>query len=108
MTLLYLRQTSNELTGEHSSIMIRALPRRSGWDDAWLPAFGVDAQRRIGRLLGGAFRGMEVSLAVNLLGDVVGGFHSWMRKADKANDDNNNKKQKVDKMALVEVKKRSG
>jgi len=108
MTLLYLRQTSNELTGEHSSIMIRALPRRSGWDDAWLPAFGVDAQRRIGRLLGGSFRGMEVSLAVNLLGDVVGGFHSWMRKADKANDDGNSKKQKVDKMALVEVKKRSG
>lgn len=88
--------------------MIRALPRRSGWDDAWLPAFGVDAQRRIGRLLGGAFRGMEVSLAVNLLGDVSGGFHSWMRKADKANDDSNSKKQKVDKMALVEVKKRSG
>ncbi|MBV5336001.1 GNAT family N-acetyltransferase, partial [bacterium] len=32
MTLLYLRQTPNELTGEHSAIMIRALPRRSGWD----------------------------------------------------------------------------
>ncbi|EED91398.1 predicted protein [Thalassiosira pseudonana CCMP1335] len=81
MTLLYLRQTSNELTGEHSAIMIRALPRRSGWDDAWLPAFGVDARRRIGRLLGGSFRGMDVSLAVSLMGDVA---------------------------ALQEVKKRSG
>lgn len=103
MTLLYLRQTSNELTGEHSAIMIRALPRRSGWDDAWLPAFGVDAQRRIGRLLGGPFRGMEVSLAVNLLGDVVGGFHSWMKNAAKGTDE-----QKMDKKALQEVKKRSG
>ena len=110
MTLLYLRQTCNELTGEHSAVMIRALPRRSGWDDAWLPAFGVDAQRRIGRLLGGAFRGMEVSLAVKLLGDVVGGFHSWMKNA-RGNDEDNNtngKKQNVDKTALQEVKKRSG
>ena len=110
MTLLYLRQTANELTGEHSAIMIRALPRRSGWDDAWLPAFGVDARRRIGRLLGGAFRGMEVSLAVNLLGDVVGGFHSWMKHAANVDEDDgdNGKDQKMDKNALHEVKKRSG
>ena len=113
MTLLYLRQTSNELTGEHSAIMIRALPRRSGWDDAWLPAFGVDARRRIGKLLGGAFRGMEVSLAVNLLGDVVGGFHSWMKKAGSGadgddDDGDDNADAKMDKTALREVKKRSG
>ena len=108
MTLLYLRQTSNELTGEHSAIMIRALPRRSGWDDAWLPAFGVDARRRIGKLLGGAFRGMEVGLAVNLLGDVVGGFHSWMKNAGDADDDDADGGDKMDKVALREVKKRSG
>ena len=105
MTMMYLRQTANELTGEHSAIMIRALPRRSGWDDAWLPAFGVDARRRIGRLLGGAFRGMDVSLAVSLLGDVVGGFGSWMKHAggDDGDDENN-----MDKTALQEVRKRSG
>ena len=113
MTLLYLRQTSNELTGEHSAIMIRALPRRSGWDDAWLPAFGVDARRRIGRLLGGAFRGMEVGLAVNLLGDVVGGFHSWIKMAGNYNDDHNDGDvdgggEMIDSTALREVKKRSG
>lgn len=109
MTLLYLRQTSNDLTGEHSAIMIRALPRRSGWDDAWLPAFGVDAQRRIGRLLGGAFRGMDVSLAVNLLGDVVGGFHSWMKNAGDTDEIGDSAMaQKMDKTALKEVKKRSG
>jgi len=104
MTMMYLRQTANELTGEHSAIMIRALPRRSGWDDAWLPAFGVDARRRIGRLLGGSFRGMEVSLAVSLLGDVVGGFGPWMKNAGGDDDDGNN----MDKTALQEVKKRSG
>jgi len=100
---MYLRQTSNELTGEHSAIMIRALPRRSGWDDAWLPAFGVDARRRIGKLLSGAFRGMDVTLAVNLMGDVAGGFGVWSKQYD---DDDNN--QKVDKIALKEIKKRSG
>jgi len=104
MTMMYLRQTANELTGEHSAIMIRALPRRSGWDDAWLPAFGVDARRRIGRLLGGSFRSMEVSLAVSLLGDVVGGFGSWMKNAGGDDGDENN----MDKTALQEVKKRSG
>ena len=114
MTLLYLRQTPNELTGEHSAVMIRALPRRSGWDDAWLPAFGVDARRRIGRLLGGPFRGMEVGLAVSLLGDVVGGYHSWMKKAGRSrnNDDNggddDHGEGNVDKAALREVRKRSG
>jgi len=94
MTLLYLRQTSNELTGEHSAIMIRALPKRSGWDDAWLPAFGADARRRIGRLLGGAFRGMEVKLAVSLLGDAA--------------VDSNDRKRIRDPNALREVQRRSG
>lgn len=111
MTLLYLRQTANELTGEHSAIMIRALPRRSGWDDAWLPAFGVDARRRIGRLLGGAFRHMDVSLAVNLMGDVTGGFGAWMKNGgDKEDeiDDAGNNEVNMDKNALREVKKRSG
>lgn len=106
MTLLYLRQTSNELTGEHSAIMIRALPKRSGWDDAWLPAFGVDARRRIGKLLGGSFRGMDVSLAVRLMGDPAGAFGVWSKHNDEDSDNNGN--QKVDKMALKEIKKRSG
>jgi len=94
MTLLYLRQTANELTGEHSAIMIRALPRRSGWDDAWLPAFGADSRRRIGRLLGGAFRGMEVRLAVSLLGDTVANMNDSKRVKDPA--------------ALREMRRRSG
>jgi N-acetyltransferase 10 len=103
---MYLRQTSNELTGEHSAIMIRALPRRSGWDDAWLPAFGVDARRRIGKLLGGAFRGMDVSLAVSLMGDPACTFGVWSKHNDDEEEDGDNKK--VDKNALKEIKKRSG
>mmetsp|Transcript_11136 Transcript_11136/g.12323 ORF Transcript_11136/g.12323 Transcript_11136/m.12323 type:complete len:1141 (-) Transcript_11136:145-3567(-) len=69
MRLLYLRQTKNDLTGEHSSIMVRALPRRTGYDDAWLPAFAADTQRRIISLLSGPFRDMNLKLATKILED---------------------------------------
>ena len=67
MRMLYLRQTKNELTGEHSSIMVRALPRRSGVDDAWLDAFAGDTKRRFIALLSGAFRDMGIRLALSVV-----------------------------------------
>jgi N-acetyltransferase 10 len=67
MRMLYLRQTKNDLTGEHSAIMVRALPRRTGYDDAWLPAFVSDTQRRIISLLGGPFKDLDVKLATGVL-----------------------------------------
>jgi len=76
MRTLYLRQTRNELTGEHSSVLVRALPKRSGYDDAWLPAFAADARRRLTSLLGGAFQDMNVRLAISVLEDLDGGYAS--------------------------------
>jgi N-acetyltransferase 10 len=67
MKMLYLRQTKNELTGEHSAIMVRPLPKRSGVDDAWLSAFLTDTRRRMITLLGGPFRDVEVRLALSTL-----------------------------------------
>ncbi len=67
MHMLYLRQTKNELTGEHSSIMIRALPRVSGVDDAWLDAFVSDSKRRFLSLLAGSFRDMGIRTAISVL-----------------------------------------
>ena len=67
MKMLYLRQTKNELTGEHSSIMVRALPKRTGFDDVWLSAFVSDTRRRLISLLGGPFRDMEARLAISVL-----------------------------------------
>jgi len=69
MRMLYLRQTTSELTGEHSAIMVRALPKRTGYDDAWLPAFASDSKRRIMSLLAGSFRGMKIRLAISILED---------------------------------------
>ena len=70
MRMLYLRQTTNDLTGEHSAILVRALPKRTGFDDAWLPAFVMDSRRRIMSLLAGSFRNMEVRLAMSILEDL--------------------------------------
>jgi N-acetyltransferase 10 len=67
MQMLYLRQTKNELTGEHSSIMIRALPKTSGVDDAWLDAFVNDSKRRFLSLLAGSFREMGIRTAISVL-----------------------------------------
>jgi len=64
MRMLYLRQTTNELTGEHSAIMVRALPKRTGVDGAWLPAFVGDTKRRLISLFGGPFKDMDVRLAM--------------------------------------------
>jgi len=67
MQMLYLRQTKNELTGEHSSIMVRALPKTSGVDDAWLHAFVSDSKRRFISMLSGSFRDMEIRAAISVL-----------------------------------------
>ena len=64
MRLLYLRQTTNDLTGEHSAIMVRALPKRTGVDDAWLSAFVGDTKRRLISLFGGPFKDIDVRLAM--------------------------------------------
>ena len=67
MRMLYIRQTKNELTGENSAIMVRALPKRSGVDDAWLDAFVGDTKRRFIALLGGSFRDMGIRLGISVL-----------------------------------------
>ena len=38
---LYLRQTTNELTGEHSCVMMRGLNKNQEESAAWLAAFSV-------------------------------------------------------------------
>jgi len=49
---VYLRQTPNELTGEHSCIMIRTLSSNSGnTDNAWLGAFARDFHKRFLKLV---------------------------------------------------------
>ena len=48
---VYLRQTTNELTGEHSCIMLRPLATSTATDSSWLGAYALDFQRRFLTLL---------------------------------------------------------
>ncbi|XP_045778574.1 RNA cytidine acetyltransferase [Maniola jurtina] len=64
---VYLSQKANELTGEHSCIMLRSLQ-----DSTWLAAYNADFRQRFSRLLGRAFRKLPASLALStLLNDSV-------------------------------------
>lgn len=67
MKLLYLRQTKNDLTGEHSAIMLRALPKPSKAKQTWLASFASDTRRRLVTLYSGCFREMSIRLAMSLL-----------------------------------------
>lgn len=63
---VYLRQTKNDLTGEHSTILLKALD--SGTASAgWLESFFSDFFRRFSSLLSFTFRELEASLALSVL-----------------------------------------
>lgn len=62
---VYLRQTPNELTGEHSCVMLRVLSSGSN-DSAWLGAFARDFQRRFLSLLSFQFRSFPSVLALSI------------------------------------------
>jgi len=61
---VYLRQTSNELTGEHTCVMIR--PLEYSEDKSWAEAFSRDFHRRFLELLSYEFSGFPSVLALSI------------------------------------------
>lgn len=61
---VYLRQSSNELTGEHSCIMVKVL---EGRDDKWLSEFAAGFHRRFINLLNYEFSGFTVVQALSVI-----------------------------------------
>ncbi|KAK3305790.1 GNAT acetyltransferase 2-domain-containing protein [Chaetomium strumarium] len=61
---VYLRQTANDLTGEHTCVMIR--PLQDGNDPSWLGAFANDFHRRFLSLLSYRFREFPPALALTI------------------------------------------
>lgn len=55
-TPVYLRQTPNELTGEHSCVMLRPLSSSNTNDSSWLSAYAQDFHKRFLTLLSYQFR----------------------------------------------------
>ncbi|BGP27878.1 nucleolus protein [Rhodotorula toruloides] len=64
---LYMRQTQNELTGEHSCIMIRGLNKNMDEASRWLGAFSNDFRKRFITLLSFKFREFGSITALSIL-----------------------------------------
>ncbi|XP_045175283.1 RNA cytidine acetyltransferase-like [Mercenaria mercenaria] len=64
---VYLRQTANELTGEHSCIMLKSLSADPEEESDWLPAFWKDFRRRFISLLSYQFREFTPAMSLNVL-----------------------------------------
>ncbi|XP_069017995.1 RNA cytidine acetyltransferase [Embiotoca jacksoni] len=67
-TPVYLRQTPNDLTGEHSCVMLKELNADEAPEQSrWLSAFWKDFRRRFLSLLSYQFSSFHPSLALNVL-----------------------------------------
>lgn len=64
---VYLRQTTNDLTGEHSCIMVNVLHSEEESPEDWLSAYWVDFRRRFLSLLSYQFAKFTPSLALSVL-----------------------------------------
>ncbi|TDG40653.1 hypothetical protein AWZ03_012925 [Drosophila navojoa] len=81
---VYLSQKANELTGEHSCIMLHTLKRAPS---SWLPLYFHDFRRRVLKLMAKTFREFETKLCLALL-------------KNKSVDDSNTTIAKLDKPTL--------
>ncbi|EGG25143.1 putative N-acetyltransferase [Cavenderia fasciculata] len=70
---VYLRLASNDITGEHSCIMLKELKigqeQQTIASEGWLSSFYQDFRKRFISLLGYDFRNFQASLALNILQD---------------------------------------
>ncbi|CAH1973721.1 unnamed protein product [Acanthoscelides obtectus] len=64
---VYLRQTTNDLTGEHSCIMLNVLNIEEIKEDDWLAAYWVDFRRRFINLLAYQFNKFTPALALGVM-----------------------------------------
>jgi len=62
---VYVRQTANDITGEHTCVMLRTL-NNSATDSSWLGAFARDFHKRFLSLLSYQFRAFHSVLALSL------------------------------------------
>lgn len=63
METVYIRQTQNEVTGEHTAIMLKQL----GGECPWLQEFSGDFQRRFMHLMSYQFKHLNPGLSLSIL-----------------------------------------
>lgn len=64
---VYLRQTTNELTGEHTCVMLNVINSEESQKEDWLMAYWVDFRKRFISLLGYQFRTFSPALSLGVL-----------------------------------------
>eukprot|EP01114_Cavostelium_apophysatum_P015200 TRINITY_DN4099_c0_g1_i2.p1 TRINITY_DN4099_c0_g1~~TRINITY_DN4099_c0_g1_i2.p1 ORF type:complete len:1031 (-),score=293.42 TRINITY_DN4099_c0_g1_i2:2-3094(-) len=64
---VYVRQTQNDLTGEHTSIMLKHLRTDESPANNWLDMFTRDFRKRFVTLLSFAFRNFGISTALSVI-----------------------------------------
>ncbi|CAG8452327.1 845_t:CDS:10 [Ambispora leptoticha] len=86
---LYLRQTPNELTGEHTCVMLKALKcddLTATCSPDWLALFSKDFHKRFLNLLSYQFRGFPSVLALSILAAANFGSQDSKNKTPKSLD----------------------
>eukprot|EP01059_Diplonema_ambulator_P026050 TRINITY_DN4321_c1_g1_i1.p1 TRINITY_DN4321_c1_g1~~TRINITY_DN4321_c1_g1_i1.p1 ORF type:complete len:974 (+),score=326.59 TRINITY_DN4321_c1_g1_i1:39-2960(+) len=66
---VYLRQARNDLTGEHSMIMLKSMGGVEGVAQEWVGKYNMDFVKRFVRLLPLCFRGVPVVTALSVVCD---------------------------------------
>lgn len=91
---VYLRQTANDITGEHTVMLLKQLrvdARGLSASPAWLADLNDDFRKRFTGLLGGLFRSMHAPLAISILSSagpaIVSSNASSFAGAAKKEDD---------------------
>lgn len=65
---VYLRQTTNDLTGEHSCIMLNVInDDANAKDDDWLKAYWIDFRKRFVSLLSYNFKTFSPAMSLSML-----------------------------------------
>ena len=82
---LYIRQTSNDITGEHSSILLKALHVDDVAPD-WVEKYSIDFRKRFIQLLSFNFRNFSPVLGLDIL--LID--HATTRGINNNNNNNNN------------------
>lgn len=84
---LYIRQTTNELTGEHTCVMIRTTTTAEGEQEVakgWLSDFAMDFRKRFLSLLSYKFRDFSSVTALSILEGANAGEVASKRKPSKS------------------------
>ncbi|KAI9220941.1 GNAT acetyltransferase 2-domain-containing protein [Blastocladiella britannica] len=84
---LYLRQTANELTGEHTCVMVKSLAATGDNDAAWVATFSRDFCQRFSNLLSYEFRKFDSVTCISILDAARGSTTTSKAPENAANDD---------------------